>query len=625
MNASPLPIPRLALLAVEDYLLTASQALETCEAYQQAKRENTAFSISAYWQNRGWLTEPQIDQLIEQMKALPPLSSPEAREREDKQVLKYIERALREEQRRHEEHHEAHQPAVSSPEESATPREAILPAEATGFAVEEDTDAQFQRRDKHTNHHTQAALSCLAEARQILQQVDDLGTQQQLLRKEWLDTAQTLPAWTPFEDKSPLWDKEEAYLHHQQQETELLSSAICKYLQSLEHNPKQREVRQELASLYWRLFLQAEASHNDPSQQLYRSLTLFYDDGTYASQLESRGHITLETYPDNTTISIFRSEERHRRKQLSLITPALRSPLSLSLEPGQYTFTLHSPHHHDIVLPITCRRGQTHYLFQQLPALHPATRGFCWISDGPFAPSSPHPLQPAPPERQVDAFWLAQYPVTFRDYIAYLNDVMPTENNPECLPQDARECYVAQASSGDYVPCVELIFRQNSQLLQTPDLAWDVPVFGIRWQDARNYCRWLSQHTGATYTLPTANQWEKAATGTDRRTFPWGSTFDAAFCNNLRSAPPQQAAPTPVGTYPVDTSPYGVRDMAGGVSEWLLPTTHPRQPIPTSPGTKGGHWHARSPQLFANHLQRAHTTHHRSSTIGFRLALRPPS
>ena len=93
----------------------------------------------------------------------------------------------------------------------------------------------------------------------------------------------------------------------------------------------------------------------------------------------------------------------------------------------------------------------------------------------------------------------------------------------------------------------------------------DHPVMDVSWQDAQAFCRWLSVQTGQRYRLPTEAEWEKAARGTDGRTFPWGNTFDIQCCNVKESG---LGSTTPVGSYPAGASPYNVLDMAGSVWEW---------------------------------------------------------
>jgi formylglycine-generating enzyme required for sulfatase activity len=51
------------------------------------------------------------------------------------------------------------------------------------------------------------------------------------------------------------------------------------------------------------------------------------------------------------------------------------------------------------------------------------------------------------------------------------------------------------------------------------------PVVGVTFADARAFAAWVG---GA---LPTAAQWQKAARGTDGRTYPWGDEWDPSRCN----------------------------------------------------------------------------------------------
>ncbi|MCA8960629.1 MAG: SUMF1/EgtB/PvdO family nonheme iron enzyme, partial [Planctomycetes bacterium] len=81
------------------------------------------------------------------------------------------------------------------------------------------------------------------------------------------------------------------------------------------------------------------------------------------------------------------------------------------------------------------------------------------------------------------------------------------------------------------------------------------------------YCRWRGERDGRRYRLPSDEEWEKAARGTDARIFPWGDRYDASFCKNSGSTA-DRAQPEPVGAYRTDCSPYGVRDMAGTIREW---------------------------------------------------------
>ncbi|MGO9009077.1 MAG: bifunctional serine/threonine-protein kinase/formylglycine-generating enzyme family protein [Bryobacteraceae bacterium] len=93
------------------------------------------------------------------------------------------------------------------------------------------------------------------------------------------------------------------------------------------------------------------------------------------------------------------------------------------------------------------------------------------------------------------------------------------------------------------------------------------PVVNVTIRDAREFARWAGKR------LPTAMEWEKAARGTDGRTFPWGNEMDTSRANTKTDE--GTPALRPVDSYPSGASPYGALQMVGNA--WELVDT-PRTP-----------------------------------------------
>ena len=138
----------------------------------------------------------------------------------------------------------------------------------------------------------------------------------------------------------------------------------------------------------------------------------------------------------------------------------------------------------------------------------------------------------------------------------------------------------------------------------------------MSWYQAVAFTRWLSEKTGEKIQLPTEQQWEKAARGTDGRVYPWGDDFNNTCANSEDSGLEET---NPVGMYDRVESPYGVSEMAGNVLEWCEDWFNADR---DSRVLRGGSWDFTS-YFVRSAIRYNHFPADRGNLIGFRIVCVP--
>ncbi len=151
----------------------------------------------------------------------------------------------------------------------------------------------------------------------------------------------------------------------------------------------------------------------------------------------------------------------------------------------------------------------------------------------------------------IPDFAIAKYPVTNKQYQAFIA---------------AKDGY-NNAKWWDYSEFAQAWRDEHKTPADTTFAGDDLPRTDVCWYDAMAFCHWLAQRTQQKITLPTDQQWQRAAIGDTGWQYPWGNEPpDKDRCNFAQNV----GQTTPVTQYPKGTSPYGVMDMSGNVWEWCL-------------------------------------------------------
>jgi formylglycine-generating enzyme required for sulfatase activity/Tfp pilus assembly protein PilF len=166
---------------------------------------------------------------------------------------------------------------------------------------------------------------------------------------------------------------------------------------------------------------------------------------------------------------------------------------------------------------------------------------------------------------KVAPFFIAQYPVTFAQYEAFVR-AGDGYDNPKWWQGFPKE-------------------YQRQKLAEQYFEGANKPRDRVSWYQAVAFCRWLNQRLqGWTFTfpnnsganplvigqnaglqLPTEWEWQWAAQGgTERREYPWGQ-WQEGYANTVEAKLVQTTA---VGMYPHGAAKCEAQDMSGQVWEW---------------------------------------------------------
>ena len=180
----------------------------------------------------------------------------------------------------------------------------------------------------------------------------------------------------------------------------------------------------------------------------------------------------------------------------------------------------------------------------------------------------------------VNSFYMGKYELTIGQFSQFINETG--------FQTDAQKKGFSYAfAPPKLMPKIQGVdWRCDAQGKERTKSEYNYPVIHVSWNDANEYCKWLSQKTGQKYRLPTEAEWEYAAgNGAKHTMFSWGDNVpagknggnvaDESFNRMIKQYFAWSIVNgyndgyiwiSPVGSF--NPNELGLFDMSGNVLEW---------------------------------------------------------
>jgi len=414
-------------------------------------------------------------------------------------------------------------------------------------------------------------------------------------------------ATAPLQAKAPLWAAHQA----RRSSAEAMADADARVenhalaawngLAVLTDHPLRAAAAALLADAYQRRAAEAEAREDEGGIRTNRAALRRFDDGSRAAILDAPVVLTVAGPATRLMVRRLAPGADTRLAPLGDPVATLAVPGNTALPVGHY----HLQSADGAVAAVYLRPGRPVTL--PWPGSAPAVPGvaFAWVA------------------RPEGGFWLSTTEITQEQYLAF---VLAPANRTLVLDQ------VAALRRGEGAELL-LIPRTSARVgvwtpvpasgaptdLTIPAALAGTPVTSITRDDALAYATWVSLSARVRARLPTASEWEYAATAGDpSRIWPWGGVFDGAFTITAQA---RRNQPAPVAQATYDIGPFGHAGLAGNVREWLAPAADAAEEGELTGAVAGGSWGDDRPETCAGRMRERVPADVLTPAIGFRLVV----
>ncbi len=506
----------------------------------------------------------------------------------------------------------------------------LVPSHSEAESKFYEMDAAVQRQERQRAALEYVYLGTLARRKR-----EDLLTEQARLHSRLAQLAVEIPTWEGEEKQRVRWEAEARAEAIKRELALCEAEELAAYARALGLDPEHSDAKAAMAEHFFAQWERAEFEEDSARMLYLANLIRVYAGNRYDERMERSAWFSFDIEPPDAEAYLFRYERGGDHRLLArpyrvgAVTPQALADLDCSafnrigrgrvertrVPVGSYLVVFRLDGYRDTRVPVYLEGRGEAYGRGLLLTEEQIGKDFLLVTGGNFVMGGDKEAYASGPARDqvVESFLIGKFEVTWDEYRAFIEDLARTDR------VQARARMFRQP--GDNQPWE--LAEDGKVVFKRGEGSW--PISGISWYDANEYCLWFTRQAQArgekvSYRLPTSAEWEKAARGVDLRTYPWGRTFDFTFAKGGGS---REGKPRiePIGSFPKDESPYGVRDLAGGMSEWCEDWASDE--LKVAKVYRGGSWAQADSMMFRCASRSFDGPDTTSTSLGFRIVRVP--